>query len=228
MAESAVKRRNPIERILVQGGIVILLLVLGVELRAQKGYTTSLNSLKETSDHDDGGKPLSEVEPMLILGPSKTQISQNKVEATWEYSWFSFFKNGQYRIRLVTSIGEPVEMVRYYTGTEDTMMDVRERPPEEVHKLPPGGLGFGTAGGGGPPANEPDDKAEEKPAESPESSAETPAATEPPAEPTETPSEPAPALPETIAPGGSRPESSDPPADPPAKSEDSPSGNPGA
>jgi hypothetical protein len=100
-------------------------------------------------------------------------ISENAVEQTWEYSWASIFKRGQFAIRIVTSRGDsstngtakekdgaassdPVEMVRYYTGTEDTSMEVRELKDDEIVPLPPGGLRIGGGPSGPPPAKGPE------------------------------------------------------------------------
>jgi hypothetical protein len=175
----AEKRRSPVERFIVQGGIFALLIILAVEFRAVRGYSVGLKALKAISDADESGTPMSEVEAALPLFPAKRLVSENAIEQTWEYSWLSIFKRGQFAIRIVTSrddsnsgggsaegkgstLHDAVEMVRYYTGTEDTSMEVRELSPDEIKPLPPGGLRIGGGPSEPPPAS--DSGSDESPA----------------------------------------------------------------
>ena len=52
--KAPVKQRSPVERAIVWGGILILILVVAIEYRAQQGYTNSLMALSEASDENDG------------------------------------------------------------------------------------------------------------------------------------------------------------------------------
>ena len=133
------QKRSPVERCIVQGGIVLLLVVLAVELRAQKGFSGTIAALRVLSDDGEKERAMTEVERVISLFPSRDIVAENAIETTTEYSWFSFFKNEKYRLNIVASKATPSEMLRYYTGTTDPMT-VKEPDPKDVVPRPEGGF----------------------------------------------------------------------------------------
>ena len=155
---SVKKQRSSVERIIVQGGIVVLLVVLAIELRAQKGLSGTLEALRALTDDGEKESSMSEVEQVISLFPSTRLVAENGIETTVEYSWFSIFKNGQYNLNIVSSKkpqpkvapgtvtkdDSPEQMLRYYTGTQDPMA-VKELDPEDIVPRPEGGFSFGSS-----------------------------------------------------------------------------------
>lgn len=160
------KPRSTVERIIVQGGIVILLLVLTIELRAFMGLSGTLEALSVLTDDGEKESSMSEVEQVISLFPSTRLVAENGIETTVEYSWFSIFKNGQYNLNVVSSKkpqprvppgtvskdDSPEQMLRYYTGAEDPMA-VKQLDPEDIVPLPEGGLSFGSSSSDSAPRN---------------------------------------------------------------------------
>ena len=90
----AIKRRSPIGRAIVWGGIVLLAIVALVEARAQRGYAISLNQLQQAlADNDDARLPMANARAMLTFSPRESGPVLNKrSEAAYTFSWFSLFK----------------------------------------------------------------------------------------------------------------------------------------
>lgn len=69
-------KRNPAERLIVWGGIVILLLVVGNEARARFGYELTLSKLQSRIHQDEGDDPnpltVDEANSLVVGFPSKT------------------------------------------------------------------------------------------------------------------------------------------------------------
>ena len=155
---SVKKQRSAVERIIVQGGIVVLLVVLAIELRAQKGLSGTLEALRDLTDDGEKESSMAEVEQVISLFPSTRRVAENGIETTVEYSWFSIFKNGQYNLNIVSSKkpqpkvapgtvtkdDSPEQMLRYYTGTQDPMT-VKELDPKDIVPRPEGGFSFGSS-----------------------------------------------------------------------------------
>ena len=208
---SVKKHRSAVERIIVQGGIVVLLVVLAIEFRAQKGLSGTLGALRDLTDDGEKESSMAEVEQVISLFPSTRRVAENGIETTVEYSWFSIFKNGQYNLNIVsskkpqpkvapgtvTTDNSPEQMLRYYTGTQDPMT-VKELDPEDIVPRPEGGFSFGSSPSDSGPRSrvppggesEPDSVADETTPATETPATETPA-TETPA--TETPATETPA-----------------------------------
>ena len=152
------KKRSPVERIIVQGGIVVLLIIVAIEFRAQKGYTDTLEKIRIATEDGEKEISLEEVTGLLTLSPSSFLESENGIESTTCYSWFSVFKNGQFKLNIVATKTEPRQMLRYFTGSDGDPMTVKPPTeisaaptPEERKRLMQGGGG----GGGAPKQNSP-------------------------------------------------------------------------
>lgn len=150
------KPRSPVERALVWGGIIALLAVTLLELRAQQGYARTLEALGNRVDEDDDDLTLEQAKPLLAFSPTLSEpvsgVGTNEIKC----SWFSLFKKGQYEITLIVSKEKEPVLLSFKTAA----------PPEEV--VPPpvdnagsspspamgmggggGGMGGGGMGGGG-------------------------------------------------------------------------------
>ena len=71
-------KRNPVERIIVWGGIGIMLLVVATEGLARFGYSTSLNRIQAAMDAEDDaadseGLTLEKAESMMLGFPSRSE-----------------------------------------------------------------------------------------------------------------------------------------------------------
>jgi len=71
------KPRNPVERIIVWGGIGILVVLVGFEAMARFGYTNSLNALQAKLAMDDAAEPV----PLTLDVANKTVSGMAKREA---------------------------------------------------------------------------------------------------------------------------------------------------
>jgi hypothetical protein len=86
------KKRNPIERVIVWGLIVVLVGVSAREAVARFGYTNSLNSLQTALEADDDGKTLmlEQVPAHLSGGPRR---ESNETNRTVSYHWAGLLKD---------------------------------------------------------------------------------------------------------------------------------------
>jgi hypothetical protein len=102
-APAAKKSRSPVERAIVQGGIVVLLLLVAVQAHARFGYELSLNRLQSRLANDDDGTiegtPLLVSDlPKLIVGfPSRSEEEERQWKAV-TYTWHGLGKS--YSIRM--------------------------------------------------------------------------------------------------------------------------------
>ena len=144
------KQRSPVERAIVWGGILLLLLVVGIEYRAQQGYANSLQALSDASDETEGELTLDEVEALFSGGPSRSVKTENGIETHFVYSWLSFFKSGEYVLNVLASKDEPSHLLRYYTADGvDPMAPIPPKNPTPKGNLSlSGGPGRGSSGGG--------------------------------------------------------------------------------
>jgi hypothetical protein len=109
--------RNPIERVIVWGGIGLLLVVAGIEARAQRGYAVSLEAVQSAfSDSEEVEISLDEARQLMALAPTETK--QPNVSVAVDYflfSWFSLFKSGQYEITLRVTSDEEQHVLSFAT-----------------------------------------------------------------------------------------------------------------
>jgi hypothetical protein len=119
-----VTKRSPVERALVWGGILLLLVVVGSELQAQRGYNSTLAGLEETFDKN---ATLSEAElPSHIHGfVIRDEEKKNEVR-TLTVSWPSLFRT--YKLRLPIATGDVLCVVETEGGHKDQMKEVPTAP----------------------------------------------------------------------------------------------------
>jgi hypothetical protein len=148
-----VKKRSPAERVLVWGGILILLLVVAIEFRAQRGYSQTLESFSNASDDGDVDLPMANAESFMVMFPQRQQTAVNGIEHTYAYTWMSLFKSGQFQLNVVYTAGDDPSMLRYWTGSGFDPMtptvdpDAHLRPggsPEMLEISSSQGFGGGT------------------------------------------------------------------------------------
>jgi hypothetical protein len=182
------KPRSPVERMIVWGGIAVLLILVLVELRAQQGYSTTVTKLQDLTGEDGVDELLlADAEATLSWSPTVTTEETNTA-INYRYNWESVFKNGQFVLHFVASKEEPPSLLRFYTGDEDPMAAQPNENPtsgpsaEEAAKLFTTGGGGGGGGGGSREdperPNEDEGTSEEEPAKE-EPSEEEPAKEEP-------------------------------------------------
>ena len=118
-------KRSPIERALVWGGILLLLIVVGSELQAQRGYNSTLAGLEETFDNN---ATLTEAElPSHIHGlANRNEEKQNDVR-TLTVTWPSLFRT--YKLRLPVATGDVLYVVETEGGYKD---QINERPTAPI------------------------------------------------------------------------------------------------
>lgn len=162
---SEAKPRNPIERILVWGGICLLLGIVLVEFLAKRGYDSTYAALTELSKDDTREVPLAEAQSAVALFPSMEKVAaegdSNVTE--YRYSWFSIFKSGQYEISLqVADDGKPEALLLGFVtaaAPEEEFLVADEISTEDMESTDggspasdhSGGMSGGGGGGFGPP-----------------------------------------------------------------------------
>lgn len=94
-------KRSPVERVLVWTGIALLLVVVGSELIAQRGFSSTLNGLEETFDN---GTLLTEAElPGHIHGFCFRDEEKIDGVRILSVQWPSLFRT--YKIRMPVAVG---------------------------------------------------------------------------------------------------------------------------
>lgn len=143
-------QRNPIERAVVWGLILVLLGVLAFEAKQQYAYGAALKGLQEAFKEDDADSyhKLSDVRKMMGGSPKETALPvKSKLHRSLEFQWTSLFK--EYKLVLQTeSIGDDPLVLSFMTPNS-------EEPPEPVAPQPSstpvaGGPTMPGMGGGGP------------------------------------------------------------------------------
>jgi EF hand len=84
------RRRSPVERVIVWGGIIVLLLLVGVQAHARFGYESSLKQLQPLVDDErQGGEPLplAEVDSHLVGFPTQTETKVSDTRTERVYRW---------------------------------------------------------------------------------------------------------------------------------------------
>lgn len=97
--------RNPIERVIVWGLIGGLLVAVGIEARAQRGYTMSLDAVQAAfSDNEEVQIELADARKLMTLSPAEIKDADTSgLMDYYRFSWFSLFKSGEYEIILRVS-----------------------------------------------------------------------------------------------------------------------------
>ena len=142
--------RNPVERIVVWSGIGLLLVVVMLEFRAQRGYAQTLEALNVSTANEEHETTLNEALQVLTLSPAVGDPvpsgSYNHIDCTW----FSLCKNGQYKITLVCSRDKEPVLLSFTTTNPPPEPEPAVAAPSSGAANPtPAGMG-GMGMGGGP------------------------------------------------------------------------------
>ena len=148
--------RNPIERVIVWGGIGVLLVVMGIEARAQRGYAMSLDAFQTAfSDSEEVEVSLDDARKLMALGPAEVKAPDEHgpfhYYKYYRFSWFSLFKSGDYEITLKVTDNDELNVISFSTpaAPQPDWMDVSTPSPEETASEDPAAMGGGFPGGGG-------------------------------------------------------------------------------
>ncbi|MFO1095603.1 MAG: hypothetical protein U0992_20210 [Planctomycetaceae bacterium] len=206
-AAPAKPARSPAERLIVWGGIIVLVGLVLFQARARVGYTTTLNALQERLAEDEGAEAkqlfIKDLDQYVVGWPSRKEEKKNEHKSTLALTWPGL--SASYGI--VVNY-DPSEEGQPVIGLETVGFD---EEAEDASRLAARNAESGPAGGvpapdaqqtqESAPRDRPAEETEpvaDKPAES-APAAETPAATEPAADkpadaaPAEKPAEAAPA-----------------------------------
>jgi hypothetical protein len=90
-AAPAKAARSPLERILVWGGIVALILVVAYQAHARFGYDMTRKALEQRLAEDEGQEAkqlfIKDLDQYVVGWPSRKQEQKNKHQATVELTW---------------------------------------------------------------------------------------------------------------------------------------------
>ncbi len=146
--------RNPVERMIVWGGIGLLLVVVMLEFRAQRGYAQTLDALNASTANEEHETTLNEAMQVLTLSPA---VSDPVPFGPYDHvhcSWFSLCKSGQYKITLVCSRDKEPVLLAFTTPIPPSEPEPEVTSPSGEAATPgPTGMGMGGPGmgmGGGP------------------------------------------------------------------------------
>lgn len=119
-ASSDKHSRNPVERVIVWGLISGLLVVAGIEARAQRGYTMSLNAFQTAfADGEEIEISLDEARQLMMLGPAEVKTPKEPgpyhYYDYYRFSWFSLFKDGDYEIILKVTSNKDLTVISFST-----------------------------------------------------------------------------------------------------------------
>ena len=97
--------RNPVERVIVWGLIGALLVAVGIEARAQRGYAMSLDAVQAAfADTEEVQIDLADARKLMTLSPAEVKDADaSGLMDYYQFSWFSLFKSGEYEITLRVS-----------------------------------------------------------------------------------------------------------------------------
>lgn len=161
--------RNPAEKLLVWGGIGILLIIVAIEGRAKLGYDGSVAALTAAVEADENELTFDAAQGLMRLGPTRSGPREEKNLKVYDFSWFSLFKPGQYVITM--HVDDNAEKDANGNAVAHMIKFVTVAPPEEEEPDVPiepdspsdaydssayggggggtGGAGAGMGGGGG-------------------------------------------------------------------------------
>lgn len=134
------KKRNPLERLLVWGGIIALLVVVFIEYRAKQSYDTTVSALQDVAN---GMRDVTIDEArQLMVGYSQVEGPHPNPQGlnTYHYKWFSLFKGGTYQITLVENDNH---MLKTFTGPafavdpDELAAKIKEANSDDVELTPP-------------------------------------------------------------------------------------------
>lgn len=124
------RKRSGLEKFTVWGGISLLLVLLLVEARAQKGYQQSLEKFQDAlEDQEREFVVLDDARKMMAYFPSESGPEESEGGETYNFSWFSILKSGQYSISVVAVPDENYRITRFATANSP-MENVSRRSGE--------------------------------------------------------------------------------------------------
>lgn len=133
-------KRNPIERVIVWGAILILLVILVIEYRAKQRYDASISALQKVAN---GLRDVSIDEARgLLVGFSQQEGPQPNAAGfnTYHYRWFSLFKGDSYQLTLVENEDHTLKSFDGPAFAEDPdVLDrkLKEANSDDVDSTPP-------------------------------------------------------------------------------------------
>lgn len=159
------KPRSPVERVIVWGGITVLLLLVAVQAHARFGYQMTLSSLGPLIDDDrEGGTPLAlaDVDSHVVGFPSQSENSTNGKNSERVYRWYGLGRSYGITISYNPNV-DPVVVTGLETDNPPPppapleVEESAEAPPDEsmagggipMHDADGSGGGGGEGGGGG-------------------------------------------------------------------------------
>jgi hypothetical protein len=117
-------RRSPLERALVWGGILLLLVVVGSELLAQRGYGSTLSGLEERFD-SNATLPEAELPGHIHGFAIRDEEKKNDVR-TLTLTWPSLFRT--YKLRLPIATGDVLCVVETESSYKDQLKEAPTAP----------------------------------------------------------------------------------------------------
>ena len=121
-----ISKRSPVERALVWGGILVLLVVVGWELQAQRSYNSTLAGLEETFD---GGTTLKEAElASHIRGFAVRDEEKVQDVRILTVRWPRLFRTC--KLRLPIAVGDVLCVVETESGHIEQMNEAPTKPIE--------------------------------------------------------------------------------------------------
>lgn len=151
-AAPAKKPRSPVERVVVWGGIAVLLVLAAYQARARVGYSMTLSALQDRLEEDEGSDAkqllLKDLDSYIVGWPSRKQDESSAHKGQIELTWPGL--SASYGI----VVGyDPSEEGKPITGMETR--GFQEPPPEEQPAPRNGaavpGVNLPAGGRGGPP-----------------------------------------------------------------------------
>lgn len=190
--------RSSAERVLVWGGIIVLLLLVGFQARARFGYEMTLNALQDRIAQDEGPNPqplyVKDVDGLLVGWPQKEVDKASDHRAYIQLSWRGLTSRYGMTLPYDPSEPEPAIMGLETSDAPPEEEPVAVTPSESDAPASTPGMMPGMPGSpGGPAADDADPDAAGTPEATTEPEATAPEGTEPEAtEPSsDTPEEPA-------------------------------------
>lgn len=126
------RKRHPIERGLVWAVIAILLVLVAVEYRAQRGYSNSVAAIQAATADRELDLPMLEAEQLISMSPGRELTAENGIERTYCYSWPSVFKRNQFLLNVVYARDDGNSLLRYWTGAGNDPMTIYDPDPDEI------------------------------------------------------------------------------------------------
>ena len=126
--------RNPVERVIVWGLIGLLLVVVAIEARAQRGYAMSLDAVQSAfADNEEVQLQLADARKLMTLSQAEVKDADSSgIMDYYRFSWLSLFKSGEYEITLRVSKDNSEEVISFATpAAPDLALAMTDPAPSE-------------------------------------------------------------------------------------------------